>query len=274
MALRLAVVVSQAPGLGGTPSAGHRSTAVANASAAASSAMSRSPNRLAREATTRAHSSRWARVIASSTLTAVHRNGRTSTFRLQAFDPSVASLSATSRSAASMIQNPTRYSFDSRKGPSVNNASSPRLSMTVAALGDAEAAGEDPVALRYEPVVEHVDSRHLVRGGGVGRVVDHRNQVLHLGSSPVVLGALVGGRSPLLRTLLPRSDTASRITFEDFLDQTDRERACLVFPAAGQGWMFSRSSSRPGCFGSQPSACRVRELDEGWSVAKIGPRGP
>ena len=26
-------------------------------------------------------------------------------------------------------------------------------------------------------------------------------------------------------------------------------------------------------FGSQPSACRVRVLDEGWSVAKVGPRG-
>ena len=55
MALRLAVVVSQSPGLGGTPSVGHRSTAVVNASAAASSAMSRSPNRLVREATTRGH---------------------------------------------------------------------------------------------------------------------------------------------------------------------------------------------------------------------------
>src|SRR5882672_1879492 len=65
MALWLAVVVSQAPGLGGTPSAGHRSTAVAKASAAASSAMSRSPKRLASDATTRAHSSRRARVIAS-----------------------------------------------------------------------------------------------------------------------------------------------------------------------------------------------------------------
>ena len=65
MALRVAVVVSQAPGLGGTPSAGHRSTATAYASAAASSATSRSPKRLAREATTQAHSSRWARVIAS-----------------------------------------------------------------------------------------------------------------------------------------------------------------------------------------------------------------
>src|SRR2546430_6108259 len=50
--------------------------------------------------------------------------------------PSAASLSATSRSAASMIQKPARYSFDSRKGPSVNSASSPRLSMTVAELGD------------------------------------------------------------------------------------------------------------------------------------------
>ena len=47
------------------------------------------------------------------------RNGRTSTLRLQAFDPSAASLSATSRSGASMIQKPARYSFDSRNGPSV-----------------------------------------------------------------------------------------------------------------------------------------------------------
>jgi hypothetical protein len=65
-----------------------------------------------------------------------HSNGRTSTFRLQAFDPAAASLSATSRSGASMVQNPARYSFDSRKGPSVNSAPSPRLSMTVAGSGD------------------------------------------------------------------------------------------------------------------------------------------
>src|SRR6202044_446706 len=64
------------------------------------------------------------------------RNGRTSTFRLQAFDPSAASLSATSRSGASMIHRPARCSFDSRKGPSVNTAAGPRLSMTVAELGD------------------------------------------------------------------------------------------------------------------------------------------
>ena len=69
MALRLAVRVSQAPGLGGTPSIGHRATAVAKDSAAASSAMSRSPNRLVRDATTRAHSSWWAWVIASWTST-------------------------------------------------------------------------------------------------------------------------------------------------------------------------------------------------------------
>src|SRR5262249_24687183 len=66
-----------------------------------------------------------------------HWNGRTSTFRLQAFDPLAASLSTTSRSAASMIQKPARYSFDSRKGPSVNIVSPLRLSMTVAVLGDA-----------------------------------------------------------------------------------------------------------------------------------------
>src|SRR5688572_16265786 len=86
MALRVAVVVSQAPGLGGTPSAGQRSTAVANASAAASSAMSRSPKRLARAATTRAHSSWWARVTASwtSTLFTVGRSGTSSRCVLRA----------------------------------------------------------------------------------------------------------------------------------------------------------------------------------------------
>jgi len=46
-----------------------------------------------------------------------------------------------------------------------------------------------------------------------------------------------------------------------------------VFPA-GHGWMFSRSSRRLGCFGSQPSARRVWVLEEGWSLEKIWPRGP
>ena len=69
-----AVVVIQPPGLGGTPSVGQRSTATANASAAISSAMSRSPKRLVSAATTRAHSSRWTRVIASAT--GVTRPGR------------------------------------------------------------------------------------------------------------------------------------------------------------------------------------------------------
>ena len=182
MALRWAVVVSHAPGFGGTPSAGQRSTAVANASAAASSAMSRSPNRLARAATTRAHSSRWARVIASPTSVTLTGTAAPRPCRLQAFDPSAASLSATSRSGASMTQKPAMYSFDSTNGPSVNTASPPRLSMTVAVLGRREAAGEDPVAVGLEPLVERVDRGHLVRCGEVGRVVDHGNQVLHLGS--------------------------------------------------------------------------------------------
>src|SRR5947208_2519970 len=99
MALWLAVVVSQAPGFGGTPSAGQRATAVANASAAASSAMSRSPNRLVRAATR-----------------------------------------------------------------------------------------ENPVALGDQSFVERADGRLPVRAAGIALVVDHGNQVLHLGSSPVVLG--------------------------------------------------------------------------------------
>src|SRR4029453_18065997 len=64
-----------------------------------------------------------------------YRNGRTSTFRLQCFDPSAASSSARSRSGASMIQKPARYSFNSTKGPSVNTPSPPRLSTTEAVPG-------------------------------------------------------------------------------------------------------------------------------------------
>src|SRR5205823_12611551 len=79
IALRVAVVASQPPGLGGTPSRGHRSAAATNASAVASSATSRSPKRRARPATIRAHSWWWARVIACSTVEPVTAlaNGRT-----------------------------------------------------------------------------------------------------------------------------------------------------------------------------------------------------
>lgn len=38
--------------------------------------------------------------------------------------------------------------------------------------------------------------------------------------------------------------------------------------------MFSRSSSSLGWIGVQPSSLRVWALEEGWSVAKIGPSGP
>jgi hypothetical protein len=55
-------------------------------------------------------------------------------------------------------------------------------------------------------------------------------------------------------------------------------RPCSMSPPQGacacQGWMLSRSSSRLGRVGCQPSVWRVWALDEGWSAAKIGPRGP
>ena len=53
-----AVVVSQAPGLAGSPSRGQRSAAIANASWVASSARSKSPRKPIRLARTRPHSSR------------------------------------------------------------------------------------------------------------------------------------------------------------------------------------------------------------------------
>jgi uncharacterized BrkB/YihY/UPF0761 family membrane protein len=44
-------------------------------------------------------------------------------------------------------------------------------------------------------------------------------------------------------------------------------RALEVWPGRWSGWMFARSSSRLGCFGSQPSPCRVRVPDDGWARA-------
>jgi hypothetical protein len=57
---------------------------------------------------------------------------------------------------------------------------------------------------------------HLVRGGQVGRVVDHGNQVLHLGSSPVFGAPLAGGAHPCYEHHWPRSDTAYRIPSRTF----------------------------------------------------------
>src|SRR5215831_10684601 len=107
MALRFAVVVSQAPGLGGTPSDGRR--------------LLRDVQITETPGQGRDHP-RPLLVVGPGDrhLDVAHRNGRTSIFRSQTFDASVASLSATSRSGASHTQTPARYSFDSTKGPSLN----------------------------------------------------------------------------------------------------------------------------------------------------------
>src|SRR5215468_3518626 len=65
MARLRAVVISQPVGLAGSPSRGQRSAAVANASAAASSASSMSPRMPTRVASTRPHWSRKTTSIAT-----------------------------------------------------------------------------------------------------------------------------------------------------------------------------------------------------------------
>src|SRR4051795_545850 len=61
-----AVVVSQPPGLGGTPESGHFSRAATSASPAASSAMAMSPKRRTSEAIRRPYSSRKTRSTAAA----------------------------------------------------------------------------------------------------------------------------------------------------------------------------------------------------------------
>src|SRR5262249_38056657 len=64
-----------------------------------------------------------------------HRNGRTSTFRLQAFDPSAASRSGGSRSPAAGAQRRGGCSSPGGRGPAVTPAAPFRLWMTVAVSG-------------------------------------------------------------------------------------------------------------------------------------------
>src|SRR5215472_12142727 len=200
MALRLAVVVSQAPGLGGTPSAGHRRTAVANASAAASSAMSRSPKRLVREATTRAHSSWCAWAIASRTSAALTGKPH--------LDLPVAGLRPLGGELERHVEvgglddpEADEILLRLQEGPVGEYRLLAPVVDNRGRAGRREATGEDPMTLRLEPVVEHVDRSLLVRGGEGGRVVDHGNQVLHLESSPVVRGAPRGRPLTLLQSV-------------------------------------------------------------------------
>src|SRR5262249_38583970 len=107
--------------------------------------------------------------------------------------------------------------------------------------GRREATSEDPVTLSLEPVVERVDGRHLVRRGQAGSVVDHGNQVLHLGSSPVVRGALAGGpHTPATNTSAPIRRRL-RISFEDFpgFPLGSLPRGSCPSPATG-GWRTAR----------------------------------
>ena len=110
-----------------------------------------------------------------------------------------------------MIQKPLRYSFDSRKGPSVNTASPTPVVDDGGRAGRSEAAGEDPVTLGLEPFVERVDGSHLGRGGRASHVFrdatreeDHGNQVLHLNH-------LLWFGAPPGRPLTPATNTSAPI---------------------------------------------------------------
>src|SRR6266571_9211133 len=97
----------------------------------------------------------------------------------------------------------SRYSFDSRKGPSVNIASSPRLSMTVAELGAAR-----PPAKTHWPSASSRSLNALMAAisSGVARpAVSSITETRYCMSDHLLWsrGALVGGRSPCHEHLCP-----------------------------------------------------------------------
>ncbi len=102
MARLRAVVVIQPPGFGGTPVTGHRSAAMANASATASSARSMSPRTRIKVAVQRPASRRKTAARSSLTLERADLDGSLAGGRT----PCAAQSSAASRSAASMTQKP------------------------------------------------------------------------------------------------------------------------------------------------------------------------
>ena len=142
MARLRAVVVIQPPGFGGSPVSGHRSLATRNASWTISSAMSMSPKRRTRVATTLPDSSRKirSRSVARRPARSVRTRARLGTGAprpgpMQAAEPLAAHASAASRSGASMIQKPPSCSFVSANGPSVMSGSPSVARTTVADAG-------------------------------------------------------------------------------------------------------------------------------------------
>ena len=121
MARLPAVVVSQPPGFGGTPSAGQRSTAASSASAGrvlgdvdVAEAAGRARRRSGRTPRGRsARSPAWVGESRSARSRGSSWKGRTSTLPPHAFEASVAHCSAASRSGSSKIQKPPSHSLDS-----------------------------------------------------------------------------------------------------------------------------------------------------------------
>ena len=183
-----------------------RSLATRNASWTISSAMSISPKRRTKVATTRPDSSRK---IRSRSVAAPERAIGAGTFgtgfgplrpraRLGTdgprrapctADPLAAHASAASRSGAVMIQNPPSCSLVSANGPSVM-IGSPSVPHDRCDLRRMEAAAEDPGAGGLELLVERVDLlERLLHHCGIGRhrglgAVPYGQEVLRHGDGP------------------------------------------------------------------------------------------
>src|SRR6266487_5828520 len=178
MALLRAVVVIQAPGFGGTPSAGQRSQATRNASATASSARSKSPSRRMRVATALPDSSRKTCWTLSPTSAAT----------LATAPPRFVPLAWISAHVGELHDRPHLYGTAVGAGDPGRGGD---CFVEVPAVHDVEAAelllglGEGPVG------GERLAAAHLHRGGGAGWL--QRLAGLHQPSVDDILGEGVVG---------------------------------------------------------------------------------
>ena len=247
-----AVVVSQAPGLRGTPSRGHRSSARANASCAHSSARSQSPVVRMRVATTRPHSSRNARATASST----------------SDRPTTSPRSAAPRSSRAWRRGSSTPPRWPRRGPCSRPGRSPAICSLVSANGPsdvstspsrtrtvvADGRGPEPLAALQHAAAAHLLApRHVAGHLGAGLVLRHLGLALVLGADQqcVTHGCLLGSPS-----VLPVPRRTASVGIDTSLAEIPNRPAGQTGRCSSSA---SRSMSRPSCqVPSGPrSECRV-----------------
>ena len=236
------------------PVDGHRSTAAANASWTASSAMSMSPKTRTRTATARPYSSRKTRSISD-----VGRSGQSRLVlerphldrqRRRPGEPAAPTRARRRGRRASMIVKPPRCSLPSANGPSVMSTSPPSSRTTVAVLGGCRPPANTHAPAALSSLVQRVEVAH--------------DLLQHARAAAVAVG-LVDAEQVLLHRVPPAASSVGRD------DDAGRRRHAVDELERG-GAPPSANSRRPepstsGWIISMNSSIRLRRISDWTQLA-------